>query len=241
MMKNVALVVASASLLAACASTYSHTPVPLQGQTVRYLQGQPTTLSEGRNSTLQVTPLGYNDAGRLAYALAVYNKSSVQSNFGVENVSATALGAPVRIFTYAELERQAKNQATWAAVAVALSGASAAYAASSGPTSTSTTYTPYGTYRTETTNRALQSAMVGAAAAGTAVSMREISQNLDNTLITLQNNVIQTTTVDPWSSYGGKIITDRVRQPTTTAVQAGLIVNWNGEIHEFQWNITKDQ
>lgn len=241
MIKNLAITVASASLLAACASTYTHTPVPLQGQTVRYLQGQPTTLSEGRTSSLQVTPLGYNDAGRLSYAIAVFNNSSVLSNFGVENISASAHGSPVRIFTYSELERQAKNQATWAAVAVALSGASAAYAASTGPTSTSTTYTPYGTYRTETTNRALQSAMVGAAAAGTAVSMREIGQNLDNTLISLQNNVLQTTTVDPWTSYGGKIITDRVRQPTTTAVESGIIVNWNGETHEFKWNITKDQ
>ena len=116
----IAPAVCAALAVSACATSYSVQPVAGQNQSIRYVQGQATTFAEGRNGSVQITPLGVNEKGRLVFGVAAFNNGKQSANFGVENMSAGADGAPLRIFTHAELERMAKNDATIALVATAL-------------------------------------------------------------------------------------------------------------------------
>lgn len=240
---NVKVISAVCASLAvsACATSYSVTPVTGSNQSIRYIQGQPTTFAEGRNGSIQVTPLGVNEKGRLAFGVAAFNASHHAANFGVENMSARAGEATLRIFTHAELERMAKNDATIAAVATALAGAASAYAATQGPTYTSTYSTPRGIYHYSATNHAAQAALVGAATAGTAITLKQINDNLDGTLTALQSQILQTTTIDPNTSFGGQVVTDRVAIPAEGSLNALLSVNWNDEVYEFRWDVSKVQ
>jgi len=230
-----------ASTLSACASSYVMTPYPTEGQTVRFLQGQPTIYAEGQNSSIQVTPLAPNDKNRLLFSVAVLNRSDVQHNFGVENIDMEAAGADVRVFTVPELERMAKNDATIAMVAIALAGGASAYAANSGPTSTTTVVSPSGIYRAETTNRALQSLATTAAAANTAQNMSSVAAGLDATLQNLGANVLQTTTIDPGSSFGGQVIGDRVAVPTEGELDTSLLIQFAGDSYRVRFGIGKTQ
>lgn len=238
---TVAAAVAATSIsLTACATSYSVTPIAGQGQSIRYLQGQPTTFAEGANGSIQITPLGVNEKGRLSFGVAAFNSGEQSSNFGVENMTAEAGGEPLRIFTYAEMERMAKTDAAIATLAVALAGAASAYAASSGPTYTSTMTTPRGgVYRYTATNHAAQAALVGAAAAGTAYSVKQINDSLDDTLVAMQNQLLQTTTVDPQASYGGQVVTDRITVPNEGSLEALLNIKWNDDVYEFRWDVSK--
>lgn len=236
----VAAAVCAAMSVSACASTYTSTPRPTAGQTIRYVQGIATTQAEGRNAAVQVTSFGPNDKGRLVFAVAVFNRGETAMNFGVENVSVSALGAPVRVFTYAELERMAKNDATTALVLTALAGGAAAAAASSGPTYRSTTVTPYGTYSTVATNYAAQAVASSVAVASTANQMNNISANLDSTLSSLSGSVLQTTTIDPETSFGGQVISDRVAFPEAGALPTNFIVVVGDETFDFAFDIAKD-
>lgn len=227
--------------MSACATSYSVKPVAAEGQTIRYVSGQATTFAEGRNGSVQVTPLGVNEKGRLVFGVAAFNNGTEATTLGVENMSATAAGAPLRIFTHAELERMAKNDATIAMVATALAGAASAYAATQGPTYTSTYSTPRGVYRYQATDHVAQAALAGTAVAGTALTMKQINDNLDGTLQALQGQVLQTTTVDPETSFGGQVITDRVAIPAEGALDALLTVSFNNDVYQFRWDVSKVQ
>lgn len=231
----------AAMTVAACATSYTATPVPTAGQTVRYVQGRATTFAEGRSGAVQVTPFGPNEKGRLVFAVAAYNDGLTPVNFGSEDMSLSAGGASVRIFTHAELERMAKNDATTALVVAALAGGVAAAAASSGPTYRSTTYTPYGTYSTVATNAAAQAIASSAAIATTAATMNNIGSNLDNTLISLSETVLQTTTIDPEHSFGGQVISDRVKIDADNPLSTLLTVRFNGEVYDFAFDISAQQ
>lgn len=230
-----------AMTVSACATSYTATPMPTAGQTVRYVQGRATTFSEGQNGAVQVTPFGPNEKGRLVFAVAAYNDGDAPVNFGSEDISLSAEGLPVRIFTHAELERMAKNDATTALVVAAIAGGVAAAAASSGPTYRSTTYTPYGTYSTVATNTAAQAIASSVAVATTAATLNNIGSNLDNTLINLSETVLQTTTIDSDHSFGGQVIGDRVKIEPGNPLSTLLTVRFNGEVYDFAFDISAQQ
>lgn len=112
-MRHLVLGVALAiGMIAGCATTYRITPLDSPPATVRYDQGRPTTNLVQRYGAIQVTPLGLDEKGRLAFAVAAYNHAAVGANFGVENIQALSEdNKPLRVFTVDELIRQAKNEA----------------------------------------------------------------------------------------------------------------------------------
>ena len=97
------------------------------------------TASNLASGSVRENPVGVNDKGRSMFGDAAINQSPVPMNFGIENVSMFSnAGLPIRPFPHDELERQAKNAATRAAVAVALAGAASARAATQNAYSTTT-------------------------------------------------------------------------------------------------------
>jgi hypothetical protein len=239
--KTVAAITAASMVVGACATSYTVTPQAGPNQEIRYLQGQATTYSDLQNGAVQITPLGVNQQGRLVFGVAAFNETDQASNFGIENVSAAANGEPLRIFTHAEMERQAKNAATAALIVAAVAGAASAYAAQQNATTTSTYTTPRGVYTYRHYNPLAAQLGVSVAAAGTAATTVGIAKTLDATLEGLSATVLQTTTIDPDEAFGGQVTTDRVSVPSNGSLAAMLSVTWNGETHLFNWNVTKAQ
>lgn len=239
--RTIAAVAAASMAVSACAVSYQITPHAGTGQTVRYLQGQPTIVADGARSSIQVALLPPNEKSRLLYSVAAYNRGEEPVTFGVENIALEADGVPVRIFTVPELERMAKNDAATAAVLIALAGGVSAAAAAQSPTSTSTLYTPSGIYRSETTNRALQSLATSASVAQTSNSLNNVSSALDATLANLGQNMLQTTTVDPDSSFGGQVVGDRVKVPGEGELSTTLRINFAGDEYVVNFGISTVQ
>lgn len=127
------------ALLSGCATTCEITPRAIGATTTRHEQGVPMTASNLASGSVRENPVGVNDKGRSMFGDAAINQSPVPMNFGIENVSMFSnAGLPIRPFPHDELERQAKNAATRAAVAVALAGAASARAATQNAYSTTT-------------------------------------------------------------------------------------------------------
>jgi hypothetical protein len=238
-----AAVLAFPALLSACATSYTITPIPSDGQQVRYLQGTATTFSEKRGSAIQVTPYGVNQEGRLVFAVAAFNKSMSPQNFGVENVHLLgANGEQVKVFTSNELQSEAKNRATWAQVGIVLAGISAAAAANASAYSTTSgsVYSRYGSasFYAQTYDPAVAYAGTAAASANTAYGIAQVQYALDNTLTRLRGEILQTTTIDPGKSFGGTTISESLRGDYPRKFSVSVL--WGTDEHAFSFVVTKE-
>jgi hypothetical protein len=207
-MNKVLQIAAAASLVlgtsAQAAKVVNLQPVEIDGQTVRFEKGIPTIEDE----VARVMPIRDLDHGSMQFLVAVYNTGETPFNFGVENVRASFKGAPLEVFSRDQLEQKAKSRAMWSQIGYAvLAGAAAA---SQNNNYTATTYTPRGVYRTVVTQPGLSGGQVATlAAGGGAIALSQIG--LQRTLEALGDEIVQTTTVDPNSGYGGRIVIGKAK------------------------------
>ena len=229
-MRKISTLIAIASLLTptlAFAKEPVVTPLPSETAQIRYVQGVPSVTVSDEAGGVMVTP-GMRQNGRQTFRVAIANDSKETFNFGVENITATIGGVAVPVLTRQRLEDMAKSRAAWSMVGMAMLGGLAAAAAASNNTRTynSTTVTPYGVYRTQARIYDPTSAAVGTAAAagGTALAINAIDNRLQATIENLREDIVQTTTVDPDTSYGGVIVLDKIKLKGKTAKQPQPLV-----------------
>lgn len=230
------------SFLTGCATSYDFKPLAVDGTSVTYDHGVPVTASSKLISAVQVQPLEINKQGRLVLGVAATNRSNHDFNFGVENVSVLdGAGNVLRVYTQAELVRQAKNRATWAAVAMEMSGAAAAYAANRNAYSTTTGYinSPRGITNFSATSYDPGAAAAGVAAASvaTGAGLYAINEGLNNAISHYRGRVLQVTTIRPGNVYGGEVHTQRIALSKSAIVSIKVLVE--GDEHEFRYKITK--
>lgn len=214
-------------------------PIQTGQESVRYFKDTPTVDLELNDGVVQVTPLPL-DHGRLSFGIAVYNDSHQPANLGIEHVAPTFDGRPVRVFTKSELVKQAKNRAMWGQIGLAFLGSLAsATAASQRSYYRSSFVTPRGTYRSYFSAPSLAGQYQAATiSAGTGVGIALIQTQLDRTIATLGDQVVQLTTVDPGESYAGFVVLDKIK-PQALPSQVQIVVNWNGERYPFTFQIAK--
>jgi hypothetical protein len=225
-----------------CASTYRVIPVDSPPATVRYEQGVPTTNLAQRFGAVQVTPMQF-EKGRLVFGVAAYNRSDIPVNFGVENIKAGRGDRTLRIYTIDDLIREARNEAIAASVALALLGAAAAAAseAAAHQTYKSTFVTPSGgVYRYKASYYDRGQAVAGAAASigAAGAGIYAVNRNLDAAIAGMGNSMLQTTTIDPGETIGGRVI---VQAPGGSwPREVAMLVSWNGENYPFRFLVTKN-
>lgn len=226
--------------LASCSSAnYSVAPIPEASQQIRYDRGTPTTYSEMDKGALQVTALGVGKGHRLTFGVAAYNKSNVPSNFGVENISIEEEdGTHDQVFTSGQLVHEANVHATWAKIGTAVAGGLAAAAAQNNAYSTTTGYVGHTSFYARTYDPAVAYAGVAAASAATGYGIASIQNKLDHTVASIQNNALQTTTIDPDDSYGGKVVAGALASKEYPQ-NITMHVNWNGDNHVFRFAVGK--
>jgi hypothetical protein len=218
-------------------------PVQTGNESVRYLSGVPKVDLETGQGAVQISPAPF-DHGHVSFRVAVYNNGSMSTNFGVENIHATIAGVDVPVLSRQELQRRAKSRAAWSQVGMALLAGVAAYGASQAyTTQTSTAFlsTPHGSYSWMSSYRDNSVGVLGAAAAtaGGTAAIVGIQQRLDFTLANLASDIVQTTTVDPSASYGGRIV---IEKPTKATVPYDVVtvITLGSDQYPFTFRVTHD-
>jgi hypothetical protein len=233
---SVALAAAMCISVPALAKPISIKPVPREGQTVRYEKGDPTIEDDMTNGAVRIMPIPSLDHGSLQFMVVAFNKGTESTNFGVENVFMTRGAERIACFTKDELESKAKNRAMWSQIGIAMLAGVAAAAQNNN--TIITTQTPRGgIYTTRIQNPGLsggQVAAIAAGAGGIALSQYRLQQTLDN----LNDEILQTTTVDPDGTYGGRVVLNKIKK-TKYPENISVTVNFAGEDHVFDFIVTK--
>ena len=205
----------------------------------RYLKGVATLDLQQRKGAVQIRSLGFYN-NRPMYVIAFYNGGTEPVNVGLEHLRASKDGEPLRIFSVQELERQAKKKAWWTQFGMAmLGGFGAAAAASQRDHYRSTITGPYGTYTVHSSYPSLAGQLrAQSISMDTAYSIAAVQYQLDRTIEMVNTHVVQLTTVDPGSTYGGLIILDKLKSgdpPFEIRIEA----DWNGERYPFAYLMQK--
>ena len=242
-MKKIAFAAACAVALSGCATSYNWEPVATQGVETTYQHGVATAESRLQGSSVKVSPLGFNGEGQVQFGVAVFNSGKAAVEIKTSDITITGIdGSQIRVFDKETLERQVRNRAMIAAIAVAAAGGVSAAAAQQNAYSTThaTMRTPTGgtyVYSAQTYSPTAAAIGVTAATAATAVSLNQISNTLDQTIAGLNGVTLQRTTIQPGLSYGGVVTGDRLKnrypQELTLAVAVG------GETHNFKFVVSQ--
>jgi hypothetical protein len=205
---------------------------PTEGQTLRYHQGIPTIEDDLKYGSVRVVPIETLDHGSLQFMVLAYNKSGAPVNFGIENVSVINGGTQYACFTKNELEKKAKSRAMWSQIGYAMLAGAAAAAQDN-----NTYIRSHGSWGSSTTvisRPGLSGGQVATlGAGGVAIAASQIG--LQRTLENLKDEILQTTTIDPENSYGGKAVVRKIkgRLPLTVGVQ----VEFAGEVRTFEFDV----
>jgi len=244
-MKRVLGAAALALLTAGCATSYAIAPQPVAGQGVRYERGTPTVVSVKAHGAVRVSPAAKSYQDRVVLNVVAFNNGPAPANLGYENLSVVASdGTPMRLYTVAELEHEAKTKAAWAAFAVALAGAANTYAAQQSAYSYGygnvATYGRYGstfsTYSYRAYNPAVANVLTQQSIDRTSADIGQISAALDRTIAGLEGHVLQTTTIDVGQIDGGQVVVEKPRMARDALSGFTVRVTFNGDTHEFRFN-----
>jgi hypothetical protein len=213
-------------------------PAPSSTQVVRFDRGVPTIEEDlpDQQAAVRVVPIPGLDHGSLTFRVAVYNKSKSAMNIGVENMSFSYGTATLPVFTKEQIEAKTKKRAMWSQIGYAMLAGAAA--ASQNNNTTVTTYTPRGQiYRTVIDRPGLSDGQIATVAAGGgAIALSQIG--LNKTLEQLNDEYVQTTTLDPDSGYGGRIVCPKMKKAKVGEMVV-LSVDVNGEKHLFKFRVEK--
>lgn len=237
-------VVALCGLLLSATSAQAGKPFDIHGLVVggegaRYVKGVPTLDLQQQRGAIELRSLGFYN-NRPMFAIAFYNAGAEPVNIGLDDIHVTVNGAPLTVFPVEELERQAKHKAWWSQFAIAmLGGVSAGLSASQRNHSYGTITGPYGTYSVHTSYPSLAGQLqANQISMNTAWSIAAIQYQLDRTIELINDHVVQRTTVDPGSTYGGLLIMDKLKRGDPP-FELHLDVDWNGERYPFAYVMQK--
>ena len=182
---------------------------------------------------VRVMPLRELDHGSLQFRIAIYNSTTTSFNFGVENIKVYQDDNLTTVFTRDQLESKAKSRAMWSQIGYAMIAGVAAAAQNNN--TYATTYTPHGVYSTVISSPGLSNGQLAAAAAGGgAIALSEIG--LQKTLDAIGDEIIQTTTIDPNSGYGGRIVIGKLRD-SKLGDTVKLCIDAGGTVQNFTFTI----
>jgi hypothetical protein len=205
----------------------------------RYVKGIPTLDLQQHRGAIQLRSLGFYN-NRPIFAIGFYNAGLEPVNIGLEDIHASVSGDPLTVFPVEELERQAKHKAWWTQFGMALlGGVSAGLASSRRDHAYGTITGPYGTYSIHTSYPSLAGQLqADRITTDTAWGIAAIQYQLDRTIELINDHVVQRTTVDPGSTYGGLIVLDKLKKGDPP-FELHLDVDWNGERYLFAYVMQK--
>ncbi len=122
--------------------------VPIQSnpmQTIEMQDGGQLLVYQGQNAKIAISYISESKK-RGWLSITIQNISNENINVSEQSVVITSAGMPLKVYTYAELEKAQKNEEMWVAIANGITAASNSYSAGLAGTSYSS-----GTYNSNTT------------------------------------------------------------------------------------------
>ena len=222
-MKTLYLALALSVASPALAADYMAVPNPAPEDQLSYFKGVASIERKTDFGSIRITAIG-EETGKPAFVVEILNQSDAPINFGTENISASITGQkkPTLVYSAGDIQRMVENKAAWAAALTGLSGALA--------TNTSTARAcGYGGCYTATVRTPNYYAQADASR-----KIDAIYENSAARVDELKNNYLQTTTVAPGASYGGRVA---LSKPKVKQWPASLTLNVLGQ--EFSFNVRK--
>lgn len=219
-MKKFIALAALAISTPAMAADYNANPLPAEADALTYYKGVPTVERSTAFGKIRVTSIG-EETGKPAFVVEILNLSGSPINFGTENITAAfaTQKKPTVVYSAADIQRMIANKAAWAAALAGMAGALATN------TSTATACGYGGCYR------AVFTAPNYYAQANASRHISAIYENSADRVNELSNNYLQTTTVEPNASYGGRVA---LSKPKVKKWPAPLAFTVLGETFNFE-------
>lgn len=216
------IAVAVSILLSGCASTPEMKMVPADRDDsvgVRFDRGEAFMVSPGNRGIVALVPTRYNQGtGQLVFAISAFNNYDDAANFGAEDVSIQLDdGSPVAVHDFDRQRHDAKERANTERTVAIISAAAEVWIAS----------------RESHRHPNIARSMYRNAVDGLRDDMDGIEIELASALQRM-TGLLQTTTIDPGSEWGGLIEAD---QPTLAPGQVRTVnvtVHFIGENHTFK-------
>lgn len=208
-------------LMTGCASApeYKMVPTADHGVGVRFAKGDAMMVSSGRLGSVMLFPVRYNNSNKLYFLVGAFNLSRDPINFGAEDVrvrldNGEYLGVQDFDYLREEAKRNAQRELAAAWVSAGIDGVLAYQDHKESPDRFDTAY------RTTTGELFASQAVIEA---------RLLRAVRDRGRV-----VLQTTTIDPGSTFGGAIFTQQISIPQGAARTIDVQVNLGGEPHAFR-------
>lgn len=238
--------------LSGCASTIRVQPIAGPDQQTMYKDGTEAIISKKR-SVVAVRPSTntYTSEQRPTFVVSVLNGTDKPIVFSTENITASASGSALKVFSYDELVAEVENQRKWAAVAAALSGvAQSMSAAQAGNQYTYGSYNTnyygnrgysgygYGTYSAYTYNPAAAAQAQAAANAQMNQNFENINSSANAALADLSRTILKKETVLPNEWHGGFV---KLQQAPPPEISNSILLKvlFGDEEHSFEFTQTK--
>ncbi|KAL0581802.1 hypothetical protein ABG067_008411, partial [Albugo candida] len=179
------------------------------GQTIRFDRGHPTVEDDLAGAGVRILPIDGLDHGSIQFKVAVFNKAAAPVNIGVENISAQYGDTVFGCITKDQLAKKAKNRAMWTQIGLAMVAGAAAAAQNNNTYIDS--YGRHGSYHTVIRRPGLSDGQLATiAAGGGGIALTQMA--LDKKLLELDDEIVQTTTLDPQDSYGGRVVLQKIEK-----------------------------
>ena len=224
-----ALVVSLSSIaVAGCETTYKQVPTITSaegGSSVRFSHGSALIMSEGRSGIVWLRPVRYFHGDKLFFEVAVFNKTRDPINFGTEDIQLqSGDGAAIGVYDFDALQHQARREAEAQLVSASINedinGWYASRVARRDPLAG---------------DRIWRNAQNDYYASQTA-----INASLEDAIHTYYRVTLQTTTVDPYTTFGGIVFSPNIEVPLGTNRELVANVKFAGENHLFRLRIVPE-
>lgn len=218
-MKKIALAIALAVSMPVHAADYMAVPKPTEADTLSYFKGTASIERVTEFGSIRITAIG-EETGKPAFVIEITNTSQAPVNFGTENITAEFVGQkkPTLVYSAADIQRMVETKAALAAALTGLSGALATN------TSSATACGYGGCYRATVRTPDYY------ARADASRKIDAIYENSAARVDELKENYLQTTTVAPNQSYGGRLA---LSKPKVKQWPASLVLTVMGETFNF--------
>ena len=214
-----AAVLLACALLAGCATPeMKMTPAASSGVGVRFAQGEAVMVSAGERGAIALLPVRYDDnEQKLLFAVEGYNRSDQPINFGPENLAVSLdTGAALAVHDFDGLRHEARVDAANARMLATVEAAAGTLTA----------------YEVGRKHPARGRALMQDVADNYESQSASIGDTLVHRIAGLRG-VLQTTTIDPTTFWGGWIVADRPTLTDGEVRRMQVAVSFAGEMHRF--------
>lgn len=168
--------------------------------------------------------------GRPAFQVAIMNNGKSSIDFGPENVQVKLIsdkGVPLKVYTIADLEKQAKKRAGWQRFAGALAASNAGQTTYSGAVHGANGYAQFS--GSSQNNYLQQQAQ--------RQNIQEVQNGLGARLATSHELALKTSTVFPNSGHGGMVVFDK--PSGKLPAELSVTVSFSAVSEEFLVSLSK--